>query len=621
VSLFVSNSPPPPTPPSAPLSAVLTRTRLIRDFVKQGDLGVTAETFVGDMIAKSWPVHQPPVPLSLKQANVFLTVMHNTTSQEQQLELLAELFWTNGGPDRMPRLSGVEWRWMWKLLAKDLKINIGPKYVLQALSGGTTHGFDAYQRTQNLEIVVQRKRNNTLVDLVKESKASAKAAAKKDRPDLKRVVSVTCFQPVKPMLARQVSGADACAKHCPNGMVAEIKYDGERLQLHYDGSSFRFFSRNLKNVPAWKTNQVTDFVLQSLQGSDGGAVESCVLDGEILLMDTTRRTPLPFGTLNVHKKNEFQDAVVCVFWFDILFLNGRSLLDTPLKERRRLLQHHIKVVPNRMELSEQHWLGFENPEDTTHHTRATVNEKPKMTLANTQFNTLMARAMAEGLEGLVIKDASSVYAPGARHWNKIKKDYIDGMADSADLLVLGAYYGSGTKGGLASIFLVGTHDPRVCTAGNQQGDISRHSRCFKTVTRVGNGFDDATIATLQRNLREGFAEQGGISWVPTDKVFERIADLAPWLNIDKMLTPDFVVQNPLDSPVWEVAGAEFSKTLKHTADGISIRFPRVTAVRDDKSWGDATNLDELKRIVKGMFFFFWGGFVCWLLLLGVTILL
>lgn len=48
------------------------------------------------------------------------------------------------------------------------------------------------------------------------------------------------------------------------------------------------------------------------------------------------------------------------------------------------------------------------------------------------------------------------------------------------------------------------------------------------------------------------------------------------------------------APVWEITGAEFSKSEMHTADGISIRFPRMTRIRDDKDWKTATNLDQLK---------------------------
>jgi DNA ligase-3 len=80
-----------------------------------------------------------------------------------------------------------------------------------------------------------------------------------------------------------------------------------------------------------------------------------------------------------------------------------------------------------------------------------------------------------GLEGLVLKDKQSVYEPNARHWLKIKKDYLHGMADSADLLVLGAYFGTGNKGGLLSVFLMGCYDET--------------SKKYKTVCKVVGLFD------------------------------------------------------------------------------------------------------------------------------------
>ncbi|CAB0018017.1 unnamed protein product [Nesidiocoris tenuis] len=49
-----------------------------------------------------------------------------------------------------------------------------------------------------------------------------------------------------------------------------------------------------------------------------------------------------------------------------------------------------------------------------------------------------------------------------------------------------------------------------------------------------------------------------------------------------------------DQPVWEITGAELTKNVVHTADGISVRFPRVTRIRDDKDWSTATSLAELK---------------------------
>lgn len=80
-----------------------------------------------------------------------------------------------------------------------------------------------------------------------------------------------------------------------------------------------------------------------------------------------------------------------------------------------------------------------------------------------------------GLEGLVIKDKMSKYEPGKRHWLKVKKDYLfDGaMADSADLIVLGAWYGTGQKGGMMSVFLMGCYNEKT--------------KRFCTVTKVHTG--------------------------------------------------------------------------------------------------------------------------------------
>ena len=185
---------------------------------------------------------------------------------------------------------------------------------------------------------------------------------------------------------------------------------------------------------------------------------------------------------------------------------------------------------------------------------------------------MIMEAIHEGLEGLVLKDSKSVYEPGKRHWLKMKKDYLDSgsMADTADLVVLGAYYGTGNKGGMKSVFLMGTYD-------------ERRDRWF-TVTKVGNGFDDETIKKLQKQ----------IEMVEIKKNADKVPD---WLVVNKSLVPDFVVKDPKKSPVWELTGAEISKSETHTADGISIRFPRVTRVRGDKSWKEATNLSRLKVMI------------------------
>lgn len=154
--------------------------------------------------------------------------------------------------------------------------------------------------------------------------------------------------PVRPMLADACKSAEQAFKKCTNGILAEVKYDGERLQVHKNGDTFAYFSRNLKQVPDHKTEQLKQYIPQAMP-----AANQLILDGEILLYDTVKKCPLPFGSLGVHKKNDYQDATVCYFVFDCLYFNGESLMGKSMKERREILEKNVKEIPGRIMLSEQ----------------------------------------------------------------------------------------------------------------------------------------------------------------------------------------------------------------------------------------------------------------------------
>ena len=145
--------------------------------------------------------------------------------------------------------------------------------------------------------------------------------------------------------------------------------------------------------------------------------------------------------------------------------------------------------------------------------------------------------------------------------------------DTADLVVLGGYYGTGGKGGTCSVFLLGCHD--------QARDE------WRTVTKVGNGFTDAELEELNNTLVKTMRK------TEKDK-----AKIPSWLltgDSSAALTPDFVVRDPKTSPIWEIKAAEYTPSTS-TGAGISMRFPRVVKVRDDKDWKTATNLTELKAL-------------------------
>lgn len=122
-----------------------------------------------------------------------------------------------------------------------------------------------------------------------------------------------------------------------------------------------------------------------------------------------------------------------------------------------------------------------------------------------------------------------------------------------------------------SVFLMGCYDP----------DNDR----FCTVTKVHTGHDDKTLEKLQTELE--------MIKISADQTL-----VPDWLNVTKTMIPDFVAKDPRRQPVWEITGAEFTQHEVHTADGISIRFPRVTKIRDDKTWETATNLQELQELYR-----------------------
>ncbi|XP_057357146.1 DNA ligase 3 isoform X2 [Manis pentadactyla] len=486
--------------------------------LEQGDVSETIRVFFEQ--SKSFPPAAKSL-LTIQEVDEFLLQLSKLTREDEQQQALQDI---------ASRCTANDLKCIIRLIKHDLKMNSGAKHVLDALD---PNAYEAFKASRDLQDVVERVLRNEQ-EVEKE-------------PGLRRALSVQAalMTPVQPMLAEACKSIEYAMKKCPNGMFSEIKYDGERVQVHKNGDHFSYFSRSLKPVLPHKVAHFKDYIPQAFPGG-----YSMILDSEVLLIDNKTGKPLPFGTLGVHKKAAFQDANVCLFVFDCIYFNDVSLMDRPLCERRKLLHDNMVEIPNRIMFSEM-----------------------KQVKRAADLAGMINRVIREGLEGLVLKDVKGTYEPGKRHWLKVKKDYLNegAMADTADLVVLGAFYGQGSKGGMMSIFLMGCHDP------------STQKWC--TVTKCSGGHDDATLARLQREL-------------DMVKISKDPSKIPSWLKINKIYYPDFIVPDPKKAAVWEITGAEFSKSEAHTADGISIRFPRCTRIRDDKDWKSATNLPQLKKLYQ-----------------------
>lgn len=297
--------------------------------LEQGDVANTIQHF----FSKSKTV-QPAneSSLTIEEVEDFLEDLSKLTREEEQIYQFKKI---------VKKCTLDDLTMLIRLIKGDLRINAGPKHILE---GVHPDAYRVFQTSRDLDMVIDRVFTQT--DKVKHKDALQKSMQAK----------LVLMIPVLPMLAEACKSVEMAMKKCPNGMFSEIKYDGERVQVHKKGNEFKYFSRALKPVMAHKVNHFKDYLPQAFpKGVD------LILDAEVLMVDVNTGKPLPFGTLGIHKKSAFKNAEVCLYVFDCLYYNGEILMDLPIKKRRQILLDNMVEVQNHIMFSEQQLI--EKPAD------------------------------------------------------------------------------------------------------------------------------------------------------------------------------------------------------------------------------------------------------------------
>jgi DNA ligase-1 len=232
------------------------------------------------------------------------------------------------------------------------------------------------------------------------------------------------FRPVAFMLAEPKASAEEIADHFGKEVCAEMKYDGVRLQAHV-GAEVRLFSRRMEDVTS---------TMPEIGEALSGLGREVILDGEALAFDGER--PIPFVKMQtrLHRKiitqEERERTPMSYFVFDLLYLDGKSLLNEHLEKRREALlglglSGRVRVAPQR---------------------KATTAE---------ELQGLFAESRRGGYEGLMVKDPLSPYTPGRRGglWVKLKEEL-----DTLDAVVVAAEWGNGKRAGLLSDYTFAVWD-------------------------------------------------------------------------------------------------------------------------------------------------------------------
>lgn len=288
--------------------------------LEQGNVGETLERFY----LKSYKACALCSTLTVFEVESFLNTLTTMTKEDEQIYHFNSI---------LGKCTAEDLKYLIYLINGDLKINAGGKHVLNALH---PDAYSMYQSSSDIDNLISR-----LIPNFKSTSGIQSISPKKIGAELQLMV------PVSPMLAEACKSVEMAMNKCPNGMLSEIKYDGERVQLHKSGGEFQYFSRSLKNVMDHKISHLKQYIPKAFpHGND------LVLDSEVLMVNTTTGDLLPFGSLGVHKKNQFKDAQVCLFVFDCLFYNGESLINKPLRERREILTKNMSEIENRVMFSE-----------------------------------------------------------------------------------------------------------------------------------------------------------------------------------------------------------------------------------------------------------------------------
>jgi DNA ligase-1 len=234
---------------------------------------------------------------------------------------------------------------------------------------------------------------------------------------------LTVGRPVRPMLAASAPDITAAVEGFGGrDVVVDAKLDGIRIQVHRDGHDVRVYTRSLDDITS-RVPELVDAVRQL-------PVDVVVLDGEALALGADGR-PRPFQ--ETAARSATSDAEVAAattltpFFFDVLHVDGRDLLDVPLAERLSVLD---RVAAGRV-----------------------VERLVTAEVAGAQ--EAFERWVSAGQEGVIVKDVTSTYEAGRRGaaWVKVKPRH------TLDLVVLAVERGSGRRSGLLSNIHLGARDP------------------------------------------------------------------------------------------------------------------------------------------------------------------
>ncbi|MGP6206554.1 ATP-dependent DNA ligase [Cuniculiplasma sp. SKW3] len=502
----------------------VTEEEIMKRYAKEGDLGTVSQELSSQSKQRSFFDD----PLTLRELYDSLrkvaTIKGQGTASEKEKIFI----------DLMIRASPIESKYIVRILQGRLRLGVSDSTILYALRIAYMENVDQ-DKVEELY--------NFHPDLAYVAKI-----LKEGNSSMIENASPQPLIPVKVMLAERLQSIDEILQKMGGKAAFENKYDGLRIQVHKQGDVVKTFSRGIEET----TNQFPEVVnyFRSLP------YESFIVDGEAVPFNVETEEIYPFQNVSRRRGRKYdlgkyeEDIPIVVFLFDIIYFERKPLNRLSYLSRTNLL---------REKFTEGDRIRF---------------AKRIISSDESEIEKFFENSISSGCEGVVAKDIrdDTVYRAGARGWLwiKFKRDYRNELADSLDLVVIGAFFGHGKRKGSYGALLLASY--------NKEEDT------FESVCKLGTGFTDEMLAQLKSLFSE----------LVTEKKPARV---------NSQMVPDVWIY---PEKVMEVVGAEITKSPIHTCSnsvlngqGLALRFPRFTGrYRTDKKPEDATSSEEIYEMFK-----------------------
>jgi len=491
-------------------------------YKQMGDLGLVAEQVVTD-------AHLTPKHLSIARVyGKLFSVAEDSgvLSQSRKLSALVEI---------LRELEPVSAKFVVRIILGRLRLGFSDMTMIDALSWAMTGGKSEHDA---LEDAYQKK-----ADIGKLAQFYLQQTDAKKRMSALAHYHVEVGVPVIPALCQRLNSAAEMIEKM-HEVIAEPKYDGLRVQIHINKKNIetpiRTYTRNLEETSHMFPELQS--ILQQVKCT------TCILDAEAIGYDPQTGHLLPFQQTVQRKRKhgigeKAKEVPIRFYVFDLLELDGEDLLQVPLSERKEKLAKIFK---------DNHVL---------YHSIGLVTSDP------VELHHYHEQELGEGLEGIVVKQLSSVYQSGRRGWSWVKMKETEGssgkLSDTIDVVVMGYYFGRGkrTEFGIGAVLV---------------GVLNKEEKVV-TLAKIGTGLTDEVLRETKRRCDVLKTKQQPAQY-----------------EVGKMLVPDVWC---LPGFVIEVAADELTNSPQHTA-GVALRFPRLVRFRDDKTWQQATTLKEVVGMRK-----------------------